>query len=423
MTPQNISLAVFLLAYLLFIFLPTKRTLVAVASAFFLILFGAISFRDAFQAVNWNVMGIFVGTLIVADIFMESRLPAYIAEVIVNKAGSIRWAILWICLLTSFISVFVENVATVLIVAPIALSLAKKLNLNPVKMMIAIAMSSNLQGTATLIGDPPSMLLGGFAKMNFGDFFLYQGRPSIFFAVEAGALVSFTVLYFIFRNEKKKVELVAVEKVRSWTPMVILVGTIVSLALSSFYDVEFSYAAGIICIIAGAVSLFWKKFINKAPVWEGIKTLDWDTTFFLVGIFVLVGAVTLTGWIEGIAAFLSHLIGDNVFWGYTLVVFTSVFLSAFVDNVPFLAAMLPVAISLSQKLGLNPSLFLFGLLIGASLGGNITPIGASANIVACGLLKKEGYTVTFKDFAKIGLPFTLAAVSAAYLFVWFIWRP
>ena len=121
--------------------------------------------------------------------------------------------------------------------------------------------------------------------------------------------------------------------------------------------------------------------------------------------------------------FFSLFIGDNVFWGYTLVVFTSVFLSAFVDNVPFLAAMLPVAISLSQKLGLNPSLFLFGLLIGASLGGNITPIGASANIVACGLLKKEGYTVTFKDFAKIGLPFTLAAVSAAYLFVWFIWRP
>jgi len=102
-------------------------------------------------------------------------------------------------------------------------------------------------------------------------------------------------------------------------------------------------------------------------------------------------------------------------------VFLSVLLSAFVDNVPFLAAMLPVAISMSNTLNLNPSLFLFGLLIGASLGGNITPIGASANIVACGLLKKEGYKVTFKDFMKIGLPFTLVAVSAGYLFVWFVW--
>lgn len=423
MTPPYISLAVFILAYILFVFLPAKRTLIAVASAVLLVLTGVISFPDALRAVNWNVMGIFVGTLIVADVFMESRVPAYIAEVIVNRAGSIRWAILWICLLTSVISMFVENVATVLIVAPIALSLARKLSLNPVKMMIAIAISSNLQGTATLIGDPPSMLLGGFAGMNFGDFFFYHGRPGIFFAIETGALVSFVVLYFIFRKERQRIELVAVEKVRSWVPTVILVGTIVSLAASSFFDTEFSYAAGIICLIAGAISLVWKKFINKAPVWEGIKSLDWDTTFFLVGIFILVGAVTLTGWIEAISTFLSRLIGDNVFGGYTLLVFLSVFLSAFVDNVPFLAAMLPVALSISQKLDLNPSLFLFGLLIGASLGGNITPIGASANIVACGLLKKEGHTVTFKDFARLGLPFTLAAVGAGYLFIWFVWRP
>jgi Na+/H+ antiporter NhaD/arsenite permease-like protein len=108
--------------------------------------------------------------------------------------------------------------------------------------------------------------------------------------------------------------------------------------------------------------------------------------------------------------------------GYTVIVFISVFLSAFIDNVPFLAAMLPVAISMSAKLNLNPSLFLFGLLIGTSLGGNITPIGASANIVACGLLKKEGYEVKFKDFVKIGLPFTIVAVTAAYLFIWFIWK-
>jgi Na+/H+ antiporter NhaD/arsenite permease-like protein len=115
------------------------------------------------------------------------------------------------------------------------------------------------------------------------------------------------------------------------------------------------------------------------------------------------------------------MIGQNIFLGYTLLVFVAMVLSAFIDNVPFLAAMLPVAVSMSAKLNINPSLFLFGLLIGASLGGNITPIGASANIVACGLLKKEGYEARFKDFLKIGVPFTLAAVVTAYLFVWFIW--
>jgi len=146
------------------------------------------------------------------------------------------------------------------------------------------------------------------------------------------------------------------------------------------------------------------------------------TTFFLMGIFVLVGGITATGWLDKIAGLLSGMIGENIFLGYTVVVFLSVFLSAFIDNVPFLAAMLPVAVSMSDKLHIDPSMFLFGLLIGTSIGGNITPIGASANIVACSLLKKEGYEVKFIDFVKIGLPFTLAAVSAAYLFIWLVWR-
>ncbi len=315
-----------------------------------------------------------------------------------------------------------ENVATVLIVAPIAFSLAKKLKLNPVKMMLAVAISSNLQGTATLIGDPPSMLLGGFARMNFGDFFFYRGRPSIFFAVELGAFASFFVLYFIFRKHKEKTALIPIEKVRSWVPTILLVGLIVLLALSSFCDTEFSYAAGTLCMVFGGISILWEKFVNKSSIIQGIKTLDWETTFFLIGVFILVGSITLTGWIETISNFLSGLVGNNIFLGYTLIVFVSVFLSAFIDNVPFLAAMLPVAVSMSDKLHLNPSLFLFGLLIGTSLGGNLTPIGASANIVACGLLKKEGYGVKFKDFAKIGLPFTMVAVAAAYLFIWFVWN-
>jgi Na+/H+ antiporter NhaD/arsenite permease-like protein len=193
------------------------------------------------------------------------------------------------------------------------------------------------------------------------------------------------------------------------------------LAVSSFFDTGFTSAAGIICMIIGVISVAWEKMANKRSVFELIKSLDWDTTLFLVGIFILVGSLVLTGWIDSIAQSLSNVIGGNIFFGYTLLVFISVIISAFVDNVPFLAAMLPVAIQMANKLNVNPSLFLFGILIGASLGGNITPIGASANIVTCGLLKKEGYEVRFKDFMKIGIPFTFAAVFAAYLFVWFVW--
>lgn len=420
--PKIISLVIFILAYVLFIFLTKRRTLIAIIGASLLILLGAISGKDALLSINWNVMGIFVGTLFVADIFMESKVPAYIAQIIVGKAKNTAWAILFICLLTGFISAFVENVATVLIVAPIALSLAKKLQINPINMMIAIAISSNLEGTATLIGDPPSMLLGGFAKMNFSDFFFYRGRPSIFFAVQAGALTSFFVLYFIFRRHREKVRIVEIEKVKSWIPTIILVTLILSLAVSSFFDKDFSYMAGIICMIAGVISILWEKFVHKGSILEGLRSLDWDTTFFLAGIFILVGSLTLNGWINIVSGYLSGLVGGNIFLGYTLIVFISVILSAFIDNVPFLAAMLPVAVSMSAKLSINPSLFLFGLLIGTSLGGNITPIGASANIVACSLLKKEGYDIKFKEFVKIGLPFTIAAVTAAYLFIWFVWN-
>jgi Na+/H+ antiporter NhaD/arsenite permease-like protein len=258
--------------------------------------------------------------------------------------------------------------------------------------------------------------------MNFMDFFFYKGKPSIFFAVQLGALTSFVVLYYIFKQQKEKVALVSEEKVRSWVPTVILVALIVSLALSSFFDVGFSSLAGKICMVFAVLSVIWEKWKNQKSLRRGIQTLDWETTFFLMGIFIIVGSITQTGWIERIAVFLGGLMGTNLFLGYTLLVFIAVLLSAFIDNVPFLAAMLPVAITMSDKLHVNPSLFLFGLLIGASLGGNITPIGASANIVACGLLKKEGHPVKFGHFVKLGLPFTIVAVAAAYLFIWFVWK-
>lgn len=417
-----ISIIIFVSSYILFIFLSEKRTLIAVASAILLILFQAISLKDAFWSINWNVMGIFVGTLAVADIFMESRVPAYIAEIIVKRSKNTAMSIILICALTGFISAFVENVATVLIVAPIALSLANKLEINPMNMIIAIAVSSNLQGTATLIGDPPSLLLGGYAKMNFFDFFVYKGRPSIFFAVEIGALASFLVLFFIFRDHKEKVYIDPEEKVRSWVPTILLISLTLLLAISSFLDTGFSFIAGAICVVIGAISISWERLVNKGTVVGRLRSLDWDTTFFLAAIFVLVGSLTNNGWIDNISSELARLVGGNLFLGFASIVAISVLISAFVDNVPYLAAMLPVAISLSKNLNIEPSLFLFGLLIGASLGGNITPIGASANIVACGLLKKEGYSVTFPDFMRVGIPFTFAAVSAASLFIWLVWK-
>ncbi|MDD4179977.1 MAG: SLC13 family permease [Candidatus Margulisbacteria bacterium] len=418
MEPKFIAIAVFALAYILFVIFPNRRMPVAVGSVLLLLLTMTLSPLQTFWAVNWNVMGIFFGMQLLANIFIESRVPAFIAEVIVDRAGTVAWATLLICILTGIISAFVDNVTTVLIVAPIALALARKIKINPTSMIIGIAISSNLQGTATLIGDPPSMLLGAFAKMRFVDFFFYHGRPSIFFAVELGAIASFVVLYFIYRHYKERVKLIPVETVTSWVPALTLGALILCLSFASPLNIP----AGLFCLAFAAFALVWKRVSTGAKVFGQIKALDWDSIFFLAGIFILVGSLTLTGWIAVLAEALTGIVGNNLFFGYTLLVFFSVFVSAFIDNIPFLAAMLPVAISISARLGVPPQLFLFGLLIGASLGGNITPFGASANFIACGLLKKEGYPVKFMDFVKIGLPFTLAAVFAGYVFIWFVWR-
>jgi len=394
----------------------------AVIGALLLIILGVVGPLEAFSLINWNVMGIFWGTLVVAELFMVSNMPAYLAELVVERTRSAVWAIIAICALTSFISAFVENVATVLIVAPVALAITDRLKISPVPMIIGLSISSNLQGAATLIGDPPSMLLAGFAKMSFNDFFFYEGRPGIFFAVQLGALASFATLYFIFRSMRQEIHIDRTQRVKSWTPPLMLAGMIVLLALSSFVDPTFGHMAGIICMVFGIAGFVWYAAAQRGNVIKLFTTLDWQTTFFLMGVFVVVGTLTRVGWIDDITTLFGKLSGDNVLVAYSLMVWVSILFSAFIDNVPYLLAMLPVAQNLAQALGTSDSLLMFGLLIGASLGGNITPIGASANIVGVGILSRRGHHVSLRQFARIGLPFTIVATATAYVFIWFVWR-
>ncbi len=417
------ALIIFVAAYILFVALPRRRSWIAMAGAALVIAVGVLSPSEAFRAVNWNVMGVFVGTLVLADLFVESRMPAVLAENIVNHSGNTCLAILFICALTAVISAFVENVATLIIIAPIAFALARKLDIHPVKPLIAIAISSNLQGAATLIGDPPSMLLAGFARLNFMDFFIYKGRPSIFFAVQAGALASFLFLYMVFRKERRRNEMLSEEKLRSVFPSLMLVALILALAFSSFVDPGFSWLAGILCMACAVFGGMWDLLKYRGSFLRRIRMLDWGTTFFLIGVFVLVGAITESGWTETLANALSAKLGANVFMGFAALVLISVAISAVVDNVPFLAAMLPVVMLMASKLEMDPTLYLFGLLLGTSIGGNITPIGAAANIVCVGLLKKEGYNLRFGEFVKLGLPFTIISVAASCAFVWIFWAP
>jgi Na+/H+ antiporter NhaD/arsenite permease-like protein len=417
-----IALATFILCYICFVLFGTKRAIIAMIGAAILLLTRTVSPPDAVALVHWNVVGLFFGTLILAELFMQSHMPAVMAEWVVNRTKTARGAVVAIAALASVISIFVENVAVVLLIAPIAIKLCEKIKLSPIKPIIFLAIFSNIQGTATLIGDPPSMILAGYLKMNFMDFFIYQGKTSIFFFVQAGALAALLLAAWMMHRHKEPIQLVAVEQPRSLIPSCLLFLLVALLTLASLIDPNFTWFAGASAMSLAAAGLIWYVL---GPRWTSvailIKQLDWDTSIFLIGVFILVGALIEANWITAFAEGISPYLEGNLLWTYFLIITFSVVISAFIDNVPYLLAMIPVVQNISDRINAPIPLLIFALLIGSCLGGNITPIGASANIVAMGILKKHGHIVSFNAFTRIGIIITLAAVAASSLSLWLVW--
>jgi len=417
------AIGIFALTYILIILFYHKKFLIVWLAVAALLLLGIESPKQAFDAINWNVILLYYGMLFVGEVFLYSKMPDHLATLFASKTKSTAIAMVVICCFTGALSILLENVAVVLLVAPIAISISKKCNINPVPLFIGMAVSSNLQGTATLIGDPPSMLLGSFAGLNFNDFFVLDGKPGIFFAVQIGAVVSAAVLYWLFRKYNKPMPSIELEHYLSRVPTILVILLILCLIMSSFIPNLPDYTAGLLCCIFGTICFVWYLWHSKkTDVLQFVNTLDWQTGLFLIGIFILVQSLSVSGVIGDMAQMIIRITGKNAFAAFMIILWSAVFLSAFVDNVPFLVAMLPVTKLLTEHIGTSPYVFYFALLIGASIGGNITPIGASANIVAMGIVKKHGHHVKFMQFVKIGLPFTIAAVTASAAFVWFVFK-
>ncbi len=423
MNPTQITcLSIFTVVYFVIIVLHKNKSLIAWVGIGLLVLLGIMPPLKIFSYINWNILGIFWGSLVVAELFIKSRIPAYLAEIIIGRSKNLVWSIIWLSAFSGIISAFVENVATVLIVAPIAFEVARKLKTSPVPFILGICLSSNLQGTATLVGDPPSMILASATRMTFNDFFFFKGKPGLFFAVEFSALISLVVLYLLFQKHKEPIKAITPEKIISIFPGLLLIGLISALAVGSFLGGFMDYLGGVICLICGGIGIIWSLYHPKIKAFHFFQDMDWETLIFLAAIFVLVGSLAETRTTPYLARAIGKLTSGNLFLTYLLLVFFSVFISAFVDNVPYFTAMVGIIPTLAATYGYPFYLLTFGTIIGTTIGGNITPIGASANIVGVGLLKKKGYPITFTDFIKIGLPFTIAAVSAGALFIWLFWR-
>ena len=420
---KTVAIGLFVVMYIMMIVLPKRRAAVALLTAIFFIALGILPITQVFGAIDWNVLMMIFGTMVIVDYFIESKMPNRIAEMLLNLAPNVMWVTILMSLFSGFISAFIDNVATVLMVAPVGLAICKKLKISPVPMIICIAVSSNLQGAATLVGDTTSIMLAAAAGMDFNDFFWMQGHLGIFFAVELGALATVPIMMVMFRKDKEPVSADERTQVTDYVPTIMMLGHVVFLIVASFIPNKPDITNGVICMVCGIINIVWEIFLSKGTVsmWHSLKAIDYDTMLLLAGLFCVIAGITNVGVIDELAELIAGAGKGNVFLLYTVIVFGSVAISAFIDNIPYVATMLPVLASLSAVMNVSPLLLYFGLLIGATLGGNLTPIGASANIAGVGMLRKEGYEVSFGDFMKIGLPFTMTAVIVGYLFIWFVY--
>jgi len=418
------AIILFAATYVLMIAFGKYRPYIALTSGLIFIITKMLPLNQIIGALDFNVLLMIGGTMGLVQLFIDSRMPERLADIIMDKVPNVQWAAVCLSLFAGIISAFVDNVATVLMVAPVAIEICKKLKTNPIPFIISIAVSSNLQGAATLVGDTTAIMLGSALDMSFLDFIFYNGKPGMFFMVELGALLSACIVYFTFRKEKgaipKSGKMTEVEDI---VPTILLVGAIVLLIVASFLPFELpAETNGLICSALLVIGLIYNYATKKNldAIMGPLKAIDLETLGLLVGLFLMIGGISNMGVIDALAQLLAKLGAGNPFLMYTIIVWASVLISAFIDNIPYVATMIPVIAGIALEMGIDSTALYFGLLSGATLGGNCTPIGASANIAGIGILRKEGYDVKNGDFFKIGIPFTLAAIVPAYILVWLL---
>lgn len=402
----------FLIIYLLIVIFSNKKELIAIIGVIIFLLLRFININNIFNYLDVNIIMMLLGFMITISLFIESKMPNYLASKIIKKANTSKKLIIFFALFSGVISSFIDNVATVLIIAPIALHIFKKTNINPCIPLIIISIFSNLEGAATLIGDTTSILLGKYNRMNFFDFFIFNNKIGLFFIIQISLLLSLFFVY-LFIKEDKKIYYNYNIKITDFFPTILLISNIGLLIIVSFIPNKIYYINGLICIAISLIGIIRYKKID-------IKNLDLKCIIFLSCLFILIGSIR-DGYILDYVSNIFLKKNYNLFTIYTLIVLISVILSAFIDNIPYVATMLPVISKISTNLGIEPTILYFALITGATLGGNLTPIGASSNVASISLLKKEGYNISFKEYFKVSIPITIISVLNGYLLIWFIY--
>lgn len=413
---QIFAVAVFLIVMAVIISEKLHRAAVSLAGGILLILSGIISFDEGIEAIDFNTLGILLGMMLFVAVVKESGLFEYMAIKAAKFAKGDPWRIMMaFMIITAVFSAFLDNVTTVLLVGPMTITICQILRTNPVPFLMTEILSSNIGGTATLIGDPPNIMIGSAANFRFIDFILVDAPIVIIIMAIIILLFRFVYGRKLSVTDEAKAEILELNENSAIKDRVLFKKSVIMIFIVVFAfmfhgalgleSCEIALAAGIIMILLG-----------RANFEEAVHNVEWPTLLFFIGLFVVVGAMEATGVISMFANIIMNLTGDHLILTMLLILWVSALLSAILDNIPFVATMIPLVMAMEAS-GMNVTPIWWAISLGACLGGNGTLIGASANVVLSGISDKNGYPITFVQFLKIGMPIMIISVALASVYL------
>ncbi|NLI92907.1 MAG: ArsB/NhaD family transporter [Peptococcaceae bacterium] len=414
-----IAVVAFLVTYALIISEKIHRSVVALAGAMFVVFFGVIRQEEAIRAIDFNTIGLLIGMMIIVGITRRTGIFEYIAIKSAKWAKGDPWYILlFLSIITAVFSAFLDNVTTVLLIVPVTFSITAALNLNPTPFLITQILASNIGGTATLIGDPPNIMIGSATGLGFMDFVVNLTLPILIIFI-----VTMLILKMIYRKqlittEPLKANIMSFEEGNAIKDRALLKKSLAVLGLTilGFILHQFLHLESATIALSGASLLL---LVTKEEPEDILLSVEWPTIFFFVGLFILVGALEHVGVLEVIAQKSIEATGGALVQTSMLILWLSAIASAFLDNIPFVATMIPLIKTMGQLGGienLNP--LWWALSLGACLGGNGTLIGASANVIVAGLAEKNGTIISFKGYLKIAFPLMILSIILSSLYIY-----
>ena len=413
---QIVSIAVFVVVMFAIMTEKLHRSLAAIVGAMLVLALHVLPFDAAMEHIDFNTLGVLLGMMLFVSVVKLSGMFEFLAIKAARLAKGEPWKVMLLfVLLTAVLSAFLDNVTTVLLIGPMTLTVCKLLDVNPIPFFMTEILASNIGGTATLIGDPPNIMIGSAAGFTFFDFILYDAPAVV--VILAAVLVVFYFLYGrkMHVNEEHRARIMELDEhamiknkrllKQSYVMIgLVVVGFMAHGALGLESSVIALGAAGIIMLISGE------------SIEEALANVEWTTLAFFAGLFVIVGAMAETGVIEMLAHALIDATGGNVFVTMLVLLVGSAVISSFLDNIPFVATMIPILLAM-ESTGMDVTPLWWAVSLGACLGGNGTLIGASANVVLSDISKKNGHEITFVQFLKTGFPIMLLTVAIAGLYL------